>query len=196
MGWFVNVLLSVIDPFLRWVAARSAEGLRKRYRERLRQRIAIESKGKPQIYEGFSYKPLGFELKIDSKGSDDVFIRSINCIFLFDHIPLQGMRWEEGDEWATNLTKPYLPDRDKIPCFQWSTVTLFLNLVPFSSLPSLVSSRAKGYWGLEVAIRFRSRFGDFVVHKDLSFKGDWKTICQTIQSVIREKLGIGIESAS
>ncbi len=210
MEWVATVAsLPILGPILRWVGAHSIGKVKGKFRDLLTQRIEIEKGVEGNVYEGYAYKPLAFNLKLDSKAFDDVSIESIDCIFFYNNVPLQRMQWNKGDKWASNCTEPQVPD--KLLSLDWCPLTVFLNPVPFFSLwaeleeidrkrllhshefadpsvrPEVLSfPEARDNWGIRISVKFGSRFGDFMVYKELprlSVKEDWKAICQKVKSI-------------
>lgn len=219
MTW-IEILLStpILSSIIKWLGSHSAAKVKGKFRDLLQQRIDIQKAGEGGIYEGYSYKPVAFPLELDCKALfDDISLEAIRCIFLWKDVPLQGMLWEKGDNWATNLTEPQVPD--KLPSLGKRRVTLFLNPIPLFSLwaeveevdrkrllhthevngtlqklrEEVVFPDARDNWGIEIRISFNSRFGDFIVSRKLekiSVKQDWKAICHRV-GAIYEALGIG-----
>lgn len=133
MGWLETSLsLPFWGSILKRIGMLPISKIRRRFRDLLQQRIKIEEGMEGSVYEGYSYKPLAFHVKLDSKAFDDVRIESVDCVFLYEDVPLQRMQWNKGDKWASNCTEPHVPD--KLAAFGSQTLTLLLNSVILFSL--------------------------------------------------------------
>ena len=218
MMW-IEMLLStpILSSIFKWLVSHSVDRVKGKFRGLLQQRIDIQKAGEGEIYEGFSYKPIAFPLDLDCKALfDEISMRAICCVFSWEDVPLQGMWWEKGDVYATNWTIPQVPD--KLPSLGKGGMTLFLNPMPLFSLwaeveevdrkrllhthevdgtlqklrEEVVFPDARDNWSIDIRITFSSRFGDFVVSRNLrriSVKQDWRAICHQVRAIY-DALGI------
>lgn len=218
MTWIEILLFTpILGPIFKWLASHSIDRVKAKFRGLLQQRIDIQKAGEGEVYEGYPDKPIAFPLDLDCKALfDEISVRAIRCIFSWKDVPLQGMWWEKGDNWATNWTIPQVPD--KLPFLGKGGVTLFFNpMLPFSLWAEveevdrkrlLHTHEADGTlqklreevtfpdtrdnWGIDIRITFSSRFGDFVVCRELrriSVKQDWRAICHQVRAIY-DVLGI------
>lgn len=207
----------VLGPIFRWLASHSVDRVKAKFRGLLQQRIEIQKSGEGEVHEGYSYKPIAFPLYLDCKALfDEISVQAIRCIFSWKDVPLQGMWWEKGDNWATNWTVPQVPD--KLPLLGKCGVTLFFNPTqPFllwaeveeidrkrllhthevnGTLQKLreevIFPDERDNWSIDIRITFSSMFGDFTVSRKLrkiSVKQDWRAICHQVRSIY-DALGI------
>ncbi|MCL0070618.1 hypothetical protein M1O54_00280 [Dehalococcoidia bacterium] len=206
----------MVGPIIKPLFGIPIEKIKKRARDALQEKIAIERvKGELRTGpSGHSFPPLAFTLLLYSRGFDDVHIKCIDCIFLYKNIPLQLMRWEKGDEWASNLTRPHTSE-GKLKALGELSITIFFNpIIDFSLWTlakeirhreeefSVIADRiielpnSKNEWSIEGAITFESKYGNIPLKIDLfsCCRGieaeDWGTICERSVKPTLERLGI------